>query len=440
MSARPDSDLSPALALSRSGALTLDATLGQLDCHACTVPASADGRKVDELLRTRPELPGVIVTLGAQPRVLSRQRWLEHLSRPFGVELYLTHPVERVVDALPDDALALPAATPVHQAAERALSRPRDALFEPLLVEFDDGNRRLLDAHVLLMAQSRIFALARERAEALRRDVEAYARELERTVADLRETQERLVEARRVAALARMVAGMAHEINTPVGVALTAVSHVEESLHALGASLAEGRLRRSELERFMATASESAALARGNVQRAADLVKSFKRVAVDGTSEARRQFDLAAYMGEVLLSLRPVLKRLPHRIRVDCPEGIVLDSFPGALAQVMTNLVMNAVEHAWAEGQAGNLVIACRTEGGMVEMRVTDDGRGIPAADMPHLFEPFFTTRGHAGGSGLGLHIVFNLVNGVLKGSVACDSAPGRGTSFTLRFPLVAGA
>lgn len=424
-------------ALCGPDALGLDCTVGELPCHDAQLSVTAMGHDVDELLRENHDLPGVLITEAGQPAaVISRQRWLEELSQPFRAELYLNHAVARAVVALTTDWLTMAAPAPVHEAADQALARPRQALFEPIVVAFPDGRHRLLDAHVLFMAQSRIFALSRERSETLRGDVEAYARELEGTLAHLRETQDDLVEARRMAALARMVAGMAHEINTPVGIALTAVTHLEDCFGSLRQAAASGHLRRSELDHFLANGGESVALARANVQRAAELVRSFKRVAVDESSEVRRPFDLAGYLAQIIVSLRPLLKHLPHPVRVDCPAGITLDSYPGALAQVLSNLMVNAVEHAFPPGRSGTLAIDCRRDGNVAEIVVRDDGCGIPPADQAHLFEPFFTTRGQAGGSGLGLHIVFNLVSKVLKGTVACASTVGQGTAFTLRLPL----
>lgn len=419
------------------GDLRLDCTVGELPCHDAQRPVTALGHDVDALLRENHDLPGVLITEAGRPTaVISRQRWLEELSQPFRAELYLNHAVARAVVALATDWLTVAAPAPVHEAADQALARPRQALFEPIVVAFPDGRHRLLDAHVLFLAQSRIFARSRERSESLRRDVEAYARELEGTLAHLRETQDDLVEARRMAALARLVAGMAHEINTPVGIALTAITHLEDCFANLRQATADGHLRRSALDHFLANGGESVALARANVQRAAELVRSFKRVAVDASSEVRRPFDLATYLAEILLSLRPLLKHLPHQVLVHCPAGITVDSYPGALAQVLSNLMVNAVEHAFAPDRRGTVTLDCRRDGEVAEIVFRDDGCGIPPTDQIHLFEPFFTTRGQSGGSGLGLHIVFNLVSKVLKGTVTCASSVGQGTAFTLRFPL----
>jgi signal transduction histidine kinase len=416
--------------------LCFECTLRDLPCHDASLPLSAIGHDIDDLLRERHDLPGAIVVDGsAIVAVISRQRWLEELSQPFRAELYLNHPVERAVLALSGEWLVLQGTMPVHEAADLALARGRNALFDPIVVEIEQGRHRLLDAHVLFMAQSRLFAMSRERSESLRGDVEAYARELEQTLVSLRETQDDLVEARRMAAMARMLAGMAHEINTPVGIVLTAVTHLQESLAGLAAAFAEGQLRRSAMASFLSGAAESVALARTNVERAVDLVRSFKRVAVDETSEARRHFELASYLDQVILSLRPLLKHLPHKVTVDCPAGIDVDSYPGALAQILSNLMVNAVEHAFPDGRQGHIEIVCGQEGEMLALSFSDDGCGIPEADQPHLFEPFFTTRGHAGGSGLGLHIVFNLVSKVLHGTISCSSRTGQGTTFAMRFP-----
>lgn len=420
-------------------ALSLECTLRDLPCHDASLPLAAIGHDIDDLLRERHDLPGIIVVDGsAIVAVISRQRWLEELSQPFRAELYLNHPVERAVLALSGEWLVLQGAMPVHEAADLALARGRNALFDPIVVEIGRGRHCLLDAHVLFMAQSRMFAMSRERSESLRGDVEAYARELEQTLVHLRETQDDLVEARRMAAMARMLAGMAHEINTPVGIVLTAVTHLQENLGGLAAAFAAGQLRRSAMANFLSGAVESVALARTNVERAVDLVRSFKRVAVDETSEARRRFELASYLDQVILSLRPLLKHLPHKVSLVCPSGIDVDSYPGALAQILSNLMVNAVEHAFPDGRQGNIGIVCRSEGEMLTLCFSDDGCGIPEADQHHLFEPFFTTRGHAGGSGLGLHIVFNLVSKVLHGTISCSSRSGQGTNFTVRFPLVA--
>jgi len=262
-------------------------------------------------------------------------------------------------------------------------------------------------------------------------------------VQELQEAQERLlmtqaslIQAEKLASLGQLVAGVAHELNTPMGIAVTAASHLSDRAGELREALAAGRMTRSLLSEGLETIDESARLVTGNIGRAADLVQGFKRVAIDQASEERRRFDLGEYVEEVLQSLAPRLRRLPHRLEVDCPRGLGMDSFPGAVSQVLTNLVLNATVHAFPRDTGGSIRIAAREAGdGLVELVVADDGRGIPAEIQGRVFDPFFTTNRADGGSGLGLHIVFNLVTQTLQGSITLHSAPGEGTTFVVRIP-----
>ncbi|ALG69721.1 histidine kinase [Azospirillum thiophilum] len=263
--------------------------------------------------------------------------------------------------------------------------------------------------------------------------------ELERAYADLKETQASLVQAEKMASLALLVAGVAHEINTPIGIAFGCATHLTGRTGSLAEAFERGTMRKSDLAAYVATASEASRLIEQNLTRAADLIQSFKRVAVDQTSEERRRFDLLAYLEEVVTSLGPTLRKSRHRVAIACSPGIVMDSFPGALSQVVTNLVMNALTHAFPADGKGHMVIDVdETPDGEVEIRFADDGAGIAAENLPKVFEPFFTTRRGTGGSGLGLHIVFNLVTQSLGGRISVDSVPGDGTTFTLRIPKTA--
>jgi signal transduction histidine kinase len=161
-------------------------------------------------------------------------------------------------------------------------------------------------------------------------------------------------------------------------------------------------------------------------------------VAVDQTSEARRDFDLAGYLDEVIASLRPKFKHTQVAVEIDCPAAILLDNYPGALAQIVTNLVVNALTHAFDEGQAGRITVRARQDGGEVMLECVDNGKGIAPAHLPHVFDPFFTTRRGSAGSGLGLHIVYNIVTGKLGGRLGVESTPNAGTRFTLFFPAIA--
>jgi signal transduction histidine kinase/ligand-binding sensor domain-containing protein len=288
-------------------------------------------------------------------------------------------------------------------------------------------------------------AYMRERARELTRLVEQRTAELSRAkshaetaLAELRRTQSQLVEAEKMASLGQLVAGVAHEINTPIGIALTAASHLRESSAASAARLRLEGLSQPELERWVQTVEEASGLVLGGLERASRLIGSFKQVAVDQSSEQRRSIDLGPFLEEVRTALAPSYRKSGHRLDIECRTGIVLDTYPGALFQVLTNLVQNALRHAFAEHPEGTMRIAVQVEGDAVLIRFSDDGCGMDAEVAARAFEPFFTTSRASGGSGLGLHLVYNLCTRLLGGHVELQTAPGRGSAFLIRLPLVA--
>jgi signal transduction histidine kinase len=264
------------------------------------------------------------------------------------------------------------------------------------------------------------------------------ARQTAQALADLRRTQESLLQSERLASLGSLVAGVAHEINTPVGIALTSASVLKAATDELQAAVAGDGLKKSVVLRYLETAAESTRLIMNNAYRAAHLIHSFKQIAVDQTSEARRPFALMEYVGEIITSLRPKLKTTRIDLQFDGPADIVLDSYPGAFAQVVTNLVLNCAEHAFAAEQPGHIAIKARLEGDTVELEVVDDGKGIAPELLDRFFDPFFTTRRGQGGTGLGLNIVYNLVAQQFGGTITVRSTLGAGTAFTVRIPRVA--
>jgi signal transduction histidine kinase len=252
------------------------------------------------------------------------------------------------------------------------------------------------------------------------------------------EMQDELVQAEKLAALGGLVAGVAHEINTPVGITLSAATHLEAETQKTDRTYQAGELTEEGLAEYFATARQAAQLMTLNSQRAADLIQGFKQVAVDQTGSEQRCFDLATYIDEVLLSLRPRLRKTRIEITVDCPAELTLDSLPGAFSQVLTNLIMNSLVHAFEPDQTGHIHITANLEGDdQVRLIYRDDGRGIPPELHAKVFEPFFTTRRSKGGSGLGLHIVHTIVTQSLKGSITLASLPGQGIEFTLRLPRI---
>ncbi len=269
------------------------------------------------------------------------------------------------------------------------------------------------------------------------------ARQTAAAMADLRLTQESLLQAERLASLGGLVAGVAHEINTPVGIVLTSASVLKDATDSMQAAVQAEGLKKSTVLRFLETATESARLIMNNAHRAAQLIHSFKQIAVDQTSEARRPFALMAYVDEIVTSLRPKLKGTQIVLvqEPDSEDGaghdITLDSYPGAFAQVLTNLLLNCVEHAFGPDQGGRIEVRARLRGEMVEMEVADNGAGIAPEVIDRIFDPFFTTRRGQGGTGLGLNIVYNLVVKQFNGSISARSTLGQGTQFRLRIPRV---
>lgn len=262
--------------------------------------------------------------------------------------------------------------------------------------------------------------------------------ELKGALEKLTRAQRQLVESEKLAALGGLVAGVAHEINTPLGVGVTAASHLQHETERLARSLGEGRTTRGDLERFIEQALQSSELVLRNLERASQLVGSFKQVAVDQSSEQRRNFRLREYLAEVLLSLHPRTKAQGTEVSIEGDADLTMDTYPGALYQIIVNLVINSLVHAFDEQRGGRIEIQIGAEGEDAVIDYRDNGKGMSEAVQRRVFEPFFTTRRGAGGSGLGLHIVYNLATQVLCGSVSCESAPGRGTRFRLQIPRVA--
>lgn len=264
-------------------------------------------------------------------------------------------------------------------------------------------------------------------------------RRAEKTLGDLREAQEQMILQEKMASLGSMVAGVAHEVNTPVGLAVTGASQLRTETANILALAAQGQLRRSTFDEYLKVVDELATLIEKNATRAAELIQSFKEVAVDQSSDARRPFDLRAYATEVLASLAPRIRHAGHKVELAVPDGIEMDGHPGAMAQIITNLVINSIVHAYADGQRnGTLRLATRVlDGDRVELAYSDDGKGIPRDLWPRIFEPFFTTRRGTGGSGLGLHLLYNIVTVRMGGTVRVGAAPQGGALFTLTFPRI---
>ena len=259
--------------------------------------------------------------------------------------------------------------------------------------------------------------------------------ELESTLQQLSQHQQDLIRSEAKATLSTLAASVSHELGTPIGNTVMAASTLSDLAEELQKAVDSGNLRRSDLSNFVSAVAEGTGLMRQNLARAGELIKDFRQVAADQASEQRRKFDLASVIEEVLHTLRPSLKRHPHRIDLDIPPGIAMDGLPGPLGQVVINLVNNAYLHAFEGRTDGVLKISAAVSNDEVLLRFSDNGCGIPAENIGKLFEPFFSTKIGNGGTGLGMAIVKNLVEESLGGSVAVASSDARGTSFAIRLP-----
>jgi signal transduction histidine kinase len=262
--------------------------------------------------------------------------------------------------------------------------------------------------------------------------------ELSNALQTLQAAQRELVESEKLASLGRLVAGVAHELNTPLGNALTVVSTLDDRYRQLELMLAGGvQMRRSTLEELARDTRRAQDILQRNVQKAADLVRDFKQVAIDQTADLRRDFDLGKVVEDVLVMVEPSFKKTPFVIDTDLRHGLTMNSYPGALGQVLTNLLMNALLHGFDGMERGRVTVRCAPlNGSEAELSVTDDGRGMDESVRRRIFDPFFTTKLGTGGSGLGMHIVHSIVTNVLGGQIEVKSTPGHGTQMLMRLPL----
>lgn len=249
---------------------------------------------------------------------------------------------------------------------------------------------------------------------------------------------EELLQSEKLASLGALVAGVSHELNTPISNAVMVANTLQSQTTEFQRALENG-ITKTQLNNFVQETSGAADLIFRNLQRASELICSFKHVSADQTSSQRRRFDLGEVVSEIILTLRPSIKKTPFKVEYEVEKNIDLDSYPGPLCQVIANLVNNAVLHAFEGRSAGTVLLQARKTGDdQVEMQVSDNGCGIPAANLEKIFDPFFTTRLGRGGSGLGLNIVKSIVTRILGGHISVSSSPGQGTTFTLTFPCTA--
>jgi signal transduction histidine kinase len=291
-------------------------------------------------------------------------------------------------------------------------------------------------------AMARAVEVFRENAIAKRNtedELRASKEKAEGALLELNAAQQNLIDAERLAALGGLVAGVTHEVNNPIGISLTVASSFARRAEVFEAELkSEAPLRRSQLEEFVRNSRDAAQQLVANLHRAGELIQSFKQVAVDRSHAERRPFDLGEATDQIIASLRPVLRQVPIALSVDVPS-LVIDGYPGSYGQIVTNLFLNATNHAFADGRSGTISISARArDHDEVEIVFADNGAGMTPDVQRQAFDPFFTTRRDEGGTGLGLHIVYNLVTQQFGGQMMLESRPGQGTTFRIIIPRVA--
>jgi signal transduction histidine kinase len=298
------------------------------------------------------------------------------------------------------------------------------------------------DAKDEVGAMARAVEVFRENAIAKRQaedELRAAKERAESALLELNTAQQNLIDAERLAALGGLVAGVAHEVNNPIGISLTVASSFARRAETFEHELKSEQLRRSTLDEFVKSSRDAAQQLVANLQRAGELIQSFKQVAVDRSHAERRQFSLSEATDQIIASLRPVLKRASIALTVDVPDGLMIDGYPGSYGQILTNLFLNAVNHAFVDGRSGTITISARARGSDdIEIIFADNGAGMTPDVQRQAFDPFFTTRRNEGGTGLGLHIVYNLVTQQLGGRMVLESRLGQGTTFRIIMPKIA--
>ncbi|RKZ52437.1 MAG: hypothetical protein DRR00_08265 [Candidatus Parabeggiatoa sp. nov. 3] len=337
----------------------------------------------------------------------------------------------------PDDQLM------IHSLLERSLKEEHTAEFE-FRVIWPDGQIRTMRSQTELECDvsgnpHRIKGFTQDITE--RKEAEIKLQEAkkaaEEALQQLQATQQHLVETEKMAALGNLVAGVAHEINTPIGIGVTAASRLDTLTQELGQLYEASKMKRADLEKYLKSTRQGSDLILKNLSRAAELIQSFKQVAVDQAGEQKRTFDLKEYIQEIWTTLRPEFKRTKHQVSIECDTDIVLSSYPGIFSQIFTNFLMNSLIHGFKEKSDGQIrITAQKAEDNNLILHYSDNGKGIAPEIINKIFDPFFTTNRQNGGSGLGLHIVYNLVTHKLEGTIQCHSVEGEGILFIIQIPM----
>jgi signal transduction histidine kinase len=297
--------------------------------------------------------------------------------------------------------------------------------------EFISYRGTTIDITVLQQAQVELEELN----NTLERKVTERTEDLQTSMLQLKQTQQQLIESEKLAALGGLVSGVAHEVNTPLGISVTAASIIQESIDDLYRQFESESLTTTQFKELMARLNDSNAMLVNNLSRAAQLIKDFKQTAVDQVSESRIQFGVYQVLSSLLASLHPETRKIPVEPQLTGDSELVMNSLPGVLTQIISNLVLNSVNHAFTTQQSPEINISFEQDGEEVVFQYRDNGTGIDKSLHQKIFEPFFTSKRGKGGSGLGLYLVFNLIQPKLKGSLQVESELGQGVHLTFRLP-----
>jgi signal transduction histidine kinase len=260
--------------------------------------------------------------------------------------------------------------------------------------------------------------------------------ELKQTLVKLDTTETTLMQNEKMASLGELVAGVTHEINTPVGLSLTGITHFSDIARNLEKLYKDKNLSQEEFEGFIKTSNELATTITINLKKAADIIRNFKTVAIDQTNIEKRDFNVKQYTKQILLSLRNKTKQLNIDFQIECDDDLVIHSIPGFYSQILTNFIMNSIIHGFEDIKNGIIKITVTKVDKSLHVEYEDNGKGISDENLSSVFQPFFTTKKHKGGSGLGLNIIYKIVTEQLHGKITCKSSENKGVKFDINFPI----
>ncbi len=283
-----------------------------------------------------------------------------------------------------------------------------------------------------LLLSNQDLSKANEELTTLNEEMRTMNEELIQQNEKIKKMQHYLIESEKMTALGQLVAGVAHEINTPIGVGITASTHLSDTITELLKKL-ETSGQSEELAPYLEDIQDAAMMIDKNLGRAGKLIQSFKKLSVDQSNEPKRTFDVGEYLNEILISLSPSLKKSKIRLDVQCNESLTINGYPGSFAQIITNLVMNSITHAFDEDAPGTIHIKLTSYDDGILLTYSDDGKGIPPENLPKIYDPFFTTERGRGGTGLGLSVIYSIITQQFNGSIQCRSNPGKGTTFIIQ-------